>query len=753
MASPQSQFPAAPPPDGVDAQQPGFATVPTENTLSEALQVLRKRKWVLIVLVGMGLAYGVFRAITQPVRFTAVGRLQIGSGATASFRDITTTRGGENLSNEMLILQSESLMLTVGREMDLANNPTFWGMTKGSVPHRNIDDPSMRQAVVGTLLSTIQASVIPGTSVVTIACVSPDPHLSQDIVNHVMDAYIQRSLQTRVSSTERVSKWLSGQLNDLKTQVEDSQGKLIDMQRKLGVLGLNFDSARPPSTESTAKVDALSTAVSTARVARILAESKYRTLQSADPNNLEGLLDVSGYDGELNRLRGDIATTKALIAEESVLRGPRNPKVEADERHLAELQREVTTEQNRLLSQSKDAFVAAQANEAQTTAALDEAKNQAYQFRDSLVEYTLRQREYETNRLLYDSLLARLRGAGVQAGLESLEIDIVDRAQLPSSPTMKPTSSILIQDGIFGLIAGIVFAFLLESLDTGLRSVAEVESMLQLPSLAVIPRIRRIGGDAGGSLSAAQTNIGVLVTSKSQFSEAFRTLRTSLLLSTTGGPPKIIIVASSTPSEGKTTVSTNLACILAQRDTRVLLIDSDLRRPNVHHRFGLNGRVGLSTVLSGAATFEEALRQVPEVPNLDILPCGPVPPFPTEMLSSDVMQDLLNHASEVYTHIVIDSAPVLSVTDCVILARKSHALALVVRQGKVSRNVVRRARDLLVRSGAPITGVVLNAVDLNSPEYHGYYGYSSYSYSNIDTEAWEAEPGTTDTPTKTGAAS
>lgn len=694
---------------------------------------------MLVALVTLGVLYGFYQALTQPVLYTAIGRIQIGSGATAAYR-VGGSGLGENLNNEMLILQSESLMLTVGREMDLANNPAFFGLTKGVLPHRNIDDPGVRQMVVGMLLSTVHAINITGTQVVIITAVSANPKLSADIVNHVMDAYITRSYQSKYASTERVSKWLSGQLSDLKAQVESSQEQLIDMQRRLGVLGLSFDPTHVPTTESTAKVDALSGAVSSARIARILAESKYRTLQNADPNNLEGLLDVSGLDGELNRLRGDIATTKAGIAEELVKLGPRNPKVEADQRHLTELQREVDTEQTRLLSQAKDAYVAAQANENQTSSALEDAKNEAYQLRDATVEYTLKQREYDTNRTLYDGLLSRLRTAGVQAGLESLEIDVVDRAQQPPAPTLKPTSTLLLQNGLFGLIGGVVLAFLLESLDTGLRNVAEIENIMQLPSLAVIPRTRRMAStETTGTLSVAQSNIGVLATSKSQFSEAFRSLRTAMLLSTAGHPPKIIVISSSTPSEGKTTVATNLACILAQRETRVLLIDSDLRRPNVHHRFGLNGRVGLSTVLAGGMSFEDALRRVPEVPNLDILCCGPVPPFPTEMLSSEAMHDLLLRCSEQYTHIVIDSPPILSVTDGVILARQCDALALVVRHGKSSRHVVRRARDLLIRSGAPVTGVVLNAVDLNSPDYYGYYGYTGYSYSNIDSDSWENE--------------
>lgn len=736
MAPPRSQAPAAP---DVPEAQAGFSTATSDTGVSEALLVLRKRKWILLAAAILGLAYGFYQAVTQPVLYTASGRIQVGSGATAAYRS-PGSGPGSNLNNELLILHSETLMLTVAREMDLANNPAFLGVA-GPVPHSDLDNPGVRNRIVNTLLGSVSTTVIPGTQVLVISSVSGNPRLSADVVNHVMDAYIQRSYQVRVASTQRVSGWLSGQLNDLKTQVEASQEQLIDTQRKLGVLGLGFDPGRPPSTESTAKVDTLSGAVSSARIARILAESRYRTVLSADPSNLEGLLGAVGFDGELNRLRGDLANTKALLAQESVQLGPNNPKFLADKAHLDELQAEVTTEQSRLINQAKDTYTAAKANEDQTSAALDEAKNQAYALRDQLVEYTLRQREYETNRALYDGLVSRLRAAGVQAGLDSLEIDIVDRAELPAAPTLKSRSSIMLQSMIFGLIGGVVLSFLLESLDTGLRSVSEIESVTQLPSLAVIPRVRRMSGDSSQTLSVAQSNVGVLATSKSQFSEAFRSLRTSLLLATTGHPPKIITITSATPSEGKTTVATNLACILAQRETRVLLIDSDLRRPNVHHRFGLNGRVGLSTVLAGSIPFEDAIRNVPEVPNLDILCCGPVPPFPTEMLSSEAMHDLLAHCVEIYTHIVIDSPPILSVTDGVILSRQSDALALVVRHGKSSRHVVRRARDLLYRAGAPVTGVVLNAVDMNAPEYYGYYGYSGYSYSNIDSEAWETENG------------
>jgi capsular exopolysaccharide synthesis family protein len=339
---------------------------------------------------------------------------------------------------------------------------------------------------------------------------------------------------------------------------------------------------------------------------------------------------------------------------------------------------------------------------------------------------------------LYDSLQQRLRTASVQSGLESLDIEIVDRALPPANPQLRPQSTVIITALVFGLLAGIVIAFLMESLDTGLRSIAEIESITELPSLAIIPRARRSSVDQA-NLTTAQRNVGVLMQPKSQFAEAFRSLRTSLLLSTAGHPPRLIVITSATPSEGKTTAASNLAAILAQRDTRVLLIDGDLRRPNIHHRFGLNGKIGLTTVLTGATILEETVQHVSEIPNLDVLPSGPVPPFPTEMLSSGAMEAILKRCGELYDYIVVDSPPILSVTDGVILARLADAVVLVVRHGKSSKHVVRRARDILLRSGSGITGIVLNAVDLNSPEYYGYYGYSGYSYSSVDSESWEAQ--------------
>jgi capsular exopolysaccharide synthesis family protein len=733
-----------------ETSQNKFSTTVTDTTLSEALIVLRKRRWVLIVAVLLGLAYGIFRAESQPRLYDSYGRIQVRAGSSNEYRVSTVGEYGGDSSSKLLteleILKSDSLMLTVCREMDLANNPDFLEV-KGPVPHKSLDDGEVRQDTVHRLQSNLHVTLVPKTDIIRIDYSSLNPKMSADIVNRVISDYIQRSYQVRFESSRRVSDFLSGTLEGLKQEVETSQEQMMDMQRRLGVLG--FDPNRNQITNS---LDDLSRAVGAAKLARIIAEARYRVLSGMDPNTIEGTIELTPgtAPAELNQLRGQLAAARANYAQMESSLGPNHPQAKALKAQIDELVKEIDAEQNRLLIQAKQNYVVARANEDQTTAALEAQKAEAYKLRDQLVEYTLRQREFEANRTLYDSLQQRLRTASVQSGLESLEIDIVDRALPPANPVLRPQSTMILTALAFSLLAGIVISFLLESLDTGLRSIAEIESITELPSLAIIPRARRSSADQAGTLTTAQRNIGVLTQPKSQFAEAFRSLRTSLLLSTAGHPPKFIVLTSATPSEGKTTAATNLAAILAQRDTRVLLIDGDLRRPNIHHRFGLNGKVGLTTVLTGATKLEETVQGVPEIPNLEILPSGPVPPFPTEMLSSGAMDAILRRCGELYDYVVIDSPPILSVTDGVILARQADAVVLVVRHGKSSKHVVRRARDILLRSGAGITGIVLNAVDLNSPEYYGYYGYSGYSYSSVDSESWESQKTSSSDARKSG---
>lgn len=731
--------PVAAAPQATTATQ--FIAPKTDSTLSESLIVLRNRRMAIITFTIVGIVIGLYHSLTQPKVFEAFGRIQVRTGSSNEYKISAVTAMGDDpqrkMMTEVAILTSDSLLVAVARDLNLANNATFLE-SRTPVHGRDLDDPSVRQGTIGKMKGSLNVTLVPKTDIVRIGYSSLSPKLAADIVNTLITDYIHRSYETRFESTQTVSRWLSGQLDDLKQQVESSQNQMMDLQKHLGILG--FDSSHNQIATS---LDDLAKAEGSAKLARILAESRYRLLSGMDPDAISSSLDQSTGVAQtgLTGMRTQLAAARANLADLTANLGPNYPAVLAARATVEELQRQVNAEQNRLMTQAKENFLLTKENEEQTNAALEQQKADAYKLRDDLVQYTMLQRSYESNRLLYDELMQRLRTAGIEAGLESLEIDIVDRAVTPATAVTTSRSTLVLTWAAVGLVAGIIFAFLLESLDTGLRTIAEIETVTELPSLAIVPRAKRATADQIAAMTTVERNVSVLTQPKSQFTEAFRSLRTALLLSTVGREPRFILFTSATPSEGKTTTATNLAVILSQRGTRVLLIDADLRRPNIHHRFGLNGKVGLSTVLSGQTTLEESVQRVSEVPGLDILASGPVPPFPTEMLSSETMAEVLRHAGELYTHVVIDSPPILSVTDGVLLSRQVDAVVMVVRHAKSSKHVVRRGRDLLVRSGAPLVGVVLNAVDLNAPEYYGYYGYTGYSYSSLDPAGWDAQNG------------
>jgi capsular exopolysaccharide synthesis family protein len=461
----------------------------------------------------------------------------------------------------------------------------------------------------------------------------------------------------------------------------------------------------------------------------LVAQAKLITLQSAPP---EVLATLSG-DPVLLGLKERMTSLQAENANLSAKYGAKNPRLQEIRSELAEVEQSVKVEQGTVLARAQQEVNAARENQDALQRRLDQEKSSAYMGNSKAVEYSLARREYEANRALYDGLQQRLQEAGIIAGLHSTNIRRIDPADAPDFPS-SPRRSVNLTLGLLsGLGIGLVLAFLVEALDTNIKTIYDIEERLGLPMLGVVPQV-------DSKLLSPETFVRDATSpvpgAWSRLAEAYRALRTTILLSRAGTPPQVILISSAKPSEGKTSVTTLESIVFALNGARVLLIDSDLRRPSVHLRFRIANKVGLTSVLTGKTPLQDAITSIPGVPSLHVLPAGPIAPMPAELLGSLQMQRLVEGLRADYDFILIDTPPVLTVTDAAVLVSISDGVVLVLRYGQASRNVVARASEILLRSGAHLLGVVLNAVDLQSSDYAEYYGraYNDYYQSRVDVE-------------------
>jgi capsular exopolysaccharide synthesis family protein len=457
----------------------------------------------------------------------------------------------------------------------------------------------------------------------------------------------------------------------------------------------------------------------------------------------------------IEKLRGQEADLQTQLAQMTTQFGANYPKVTALNNQIKELQNRITIEMERLSERYKAEYLTALEREKMLRRTLEAQKQTANQLNESAIEFTILKREAETNRQLYDGLLSKLKEAGVSAGLRSSNIRIVDAARVPMRPARPNVPLYLALGVIVGMVSGVGLAFVVDGMDNTVATPEQAQTVSGLPSLAVIPLndgakgaayARRLAYGRGRKQLTAGQNANSEAERKkvalvahaypqSQIAESYRALRTSILLSSLGHPPKIILVTSALPQEGKTTTSMNTAVVLAQRGGKVLLVDADMRRPSVHRVFGMRPSAGLSTLLSGLDKDEDVIVPSTEIPNLHVLPAGPIAPQPSELLASAEMKEHLHRWRQEYDHIVIDTPPVLSVTDAVVLSVEADAVVLVIRSGSTSKQALRHSRDLLMHVNARVRGIVVNGFDPRSPDAYQYYYYYGSKYANDYFEA------------------
>jgi capsular exopolysaccharide synthesis family protein len=465
-------------------------------------------------------------------------------------------------------------------------------------------------------------------------------------------------------------------------------------------------------------------------------QALFEFAQSGDSDVVPQIRESPGVQ-ELIHKRSDLETQYTDAINQY---GPNFPRVVRLQAQLKELEQNLEREKKGVIARLNSDYHEAKQREELLSRTLDEQKVEANLMSERMVQYNILKRDAEANKALYDGLLTKLKEAGISSALQSSNIRVVDPAMIPNYPSRPAKARNVALAFLVGLVGGIGLALLREYMDNTVKTPDDIENLARLPSLAVVPAFVDSNGDGArsklissfgnGHSNERQVELVAQHLPKSQMSEAFRALRTALLLSQAERPPQVILVTSALPREGKTTAAANLSVTLAQLGDRTLLIDADLRKPGIGRLLNLTtGKyAGLSSYLAGVSSLDLVTVQHPAIPNLSAVPTGPLPPNPADLLSSHRLADAISELRSRYKFIVIDSPPIMAATDAVILSVQADGVLLVVRSGETPKEAFTRTRDLLISVKCHLLGVVLNAVDSSAPDYYYSYRYYPYSY-------------------------
>jgi succinoglycan biosynthesis transport protein ExoP len=613
------------------------------------------------------------------------------------------------------IIQSTNVGQRTAEKLGLQYDPDYSG-----VLGPNHDLASLGRAVA----SQVSVKPVKDSRLALITVTDGKPQRAALIANTIADTYIEYNLDYKLEGARTAMAWLAEQESDLKRQLEESELRLYQFKKDRNLLAVSLDDKQSMLSSNLASVNQKLTDL---RISRLALEAKRRMIERAreDINDRETLPELRDSTA-IQMLRTGYTQLSKDYAELSTKYGPEHPRMKALQDQMEVIRKAYVKEIDGALATFEKNYEEVVDNEHSLKALMEQEKNEAIDLAKVEVEYRPLLRASQQNDKMYGIISTRQKEIDITGPMRTNNVRVLERAVVRTAPIRPKPIQNLMLGLLLGLGTGIALAFAIESLDNTLKTQADVEQFLGVPVLGLVPVIGS-QGEPQEALSddLRQRDLGVFLDPKSVAAECCRSIRTNILFMSPDRPIRTMLITSPSPQEGKTTTAINLGVTMAEAGGRVLLIDTDMRRPRLHRSFGVGNQFGISTVIVGKTTLEEAVKHT-DVPNLDVLTCGPVPPNPSELLHTDRFTAVLADCAKLYDRVILDSPPTSAVTDPAVLGNLVDGVVLIIKAGETTRDSAIHARRQLMSAKARVVGVIVNAIDFSNPAYGYEYYYRNY---------------------------
>jgi capsular exopolysaccharide synthesis family protein len=713
------------------------------------VQVLRKRKWHALFFLVAVVALVTFYTLRQPKVYRATATLQIDPQAPRvlgeKIESVTEMGTGSYWSNQEYyetqyhIIRSYEVASRVVALHSLGANRAFLGIPEDA----DVFEPLTDEQAAEMLRGMIVIDPVKDSRLVQVSVDHTDTKMSQLLANAVADAYVEYNRDVALESTVNARDWLLKQKETWAKTLRDAEQRVVDFRKMNNLLSVSLEDQR---NQLANEMDWVAQRLSETRSHRQQLEAKRAEIQ--DQIEKRGVTAVSIAEVLESPV---IQTMKSRLFEKNLERDALAqvamenwPEMRQREAELETIRSGIRGEIQTILRAIEADYTETSQYELQLQSRIDELQEQAIALGGKELQHTQLVREKDNAEKIYSLIQQRSEETNLSTELSQINnVRMLDNALEPNVPVRPRVKLNLALAIVIGLLGGIGLAFLLEALDTSVKTQEDVEKGLGLAFLGIIPTFAE-GGVSRSSRRRSRRRrkhqVPELRTGrhpdlfchdnpKSSAAECCRSIRTNILFMSPDRPPRKLLVTSASPQEGKTTVAISLAVVMAQSGSRVVLVDSDMRRPRIHTAFGIENEEGLSTAILGARKIEELVRPT-QVPGLDILPCGPIPPNPAELIHSERFKEVVGQLERLYDKVVFDSPPVIAVTDPVILSRYVDGVVMVVKSLVTNRRAAKFAVKSMRDVGANLLGAVLNDLDLENREYgyYHYYYYRKYGY-------------------------